>query len=66
MTYAKTTRQKMNAALLEGFLIIEGNDWRLDRRPKYANCEVRKIAQTNDRHHGKSVRTIWAIRPKQS
>jgi len=64
MTFAKSTIEKMNKAKAEGFTIIVGNDWRLGRRPKYAKFECRKLAQTNDRHHGKSVRTVWAIRPK--
>jgi len=64
MNFAKTTIEKMNTARAEGFTVIVGNDWRLGQRPKYANCDVRKIAQTNDKHHGKSVRTIWAVRLK--
>ncbi|MFA6235077.1 MAG: hypothetical protein WC824_12965 [Bacteroidota bacterium] len=64
MKFAKTTIEKMDKARAEGFTVIVGNDWRLKRRPKYQSFEVRKIAQTNDRHHGRSVRTVWAIRPK--
>jgi hypothetical protein len=65
MRFASTTTEKMRAAEADGFTVIVGNDWRLPTRPKYRDCEVRKIAQTNSRRHGKPIRTVWAVRPKQ-
>jgi len=64
MRFAKETLDKMAAYEAAGYEIIVGNDWRLGDRPKYRDYDCVKLAQTNDRRHGKSVRTVWAIKFK--
>ncbi len=45
-----------------GYTVLDGNDWRLSQRKKWANFECVKLAQTNSRRHGKCVSTVWAVR----
>ncbi len=61
--FATETLRKMAQAEAEGFELIVGNDPYLDTAAKWNGFEVRKIAQTNSRYHGHSVRTVWAVRP---
>jgi hypothetical protein len=62
--FSAETLQRMEQAESDGFEIIIGNNPYLDKAAKWANHEVRKIAQTNSRRHGRPVRTVWAVRPK--
>jgi hypothetical protein len=54
----------MEQAESDGFEIIIGNNPYLDKAAKWASHDVRRLAQTNSRHHGRPVRTVWAVRPK--
>lgn len=64
MNFAESTKKKMTKMEAEGYAIVVGNDWRLNRRPKWAGFDCVRIAQTNDRFHGRCVRTVWAVRPR--
>ena len=64
MRFAKETLEKMETYEALGYEVIVGNDWRLGQRPKYRDFDCVKLAQTNHRQHGKSVRTVWAIKLK--
>jgi len=64
MRFAKETLEKITAYEALGYEVIVGNDWRLGQRPKYRDFDCVKLAQTNHRQHGKSVRTVWAIKLK--
>lgn len=63
--FRKSTQVKMARAEADGFEIRVGNDPHLGHRRKWADHECLKIAQTNGRRHGYSVRTVWAVRSRQ-
>jgi len=45
-----------------GFDVIIGNDWKLHTRKRWANYTCVLLARTNSRRHGKTVRTVWAVK----
>ena len=59
---APRTARLIDKHLEVGYPIVVGNDWQKSQRPKYAGREMRLIARTNSRRHGKCLRTIWAIK----
>lgn len=57
-----STADKIAAAVSDGFQIHIGNNPRMDSAKKWASCQVRRISLVNSRHHGKTIRTIWATK----
>jgi len=64
MKFARATTEKINQFRRDGWSIVIGNDWQKDRRPKWKNHELVRIAQTNSKKHGKPLRVVWAMRRK--
>jgi hypothetical protein len=61
--FSRGTKATMQGYLDKGWSIVLGADWRLSQRPKWTSrYEVRKVAQTNGRRHGKCVRVVWAVK----
>ena len=58
------TNSRIAEARRRGYTILDGNDWRLADRPKYANHWVIKICQTNG-PRGLCARTVWGIKRNQ-
>lgn len=50
-------------ALGQRWDLIVGSDHKVPIRPKYQDQDVLNICRTNSRHHGKCIRTVWAVRP---
>jgi hypothetical protein len=66
MKLSNQTQERIAEFERMGFTIIIGNDWRLGRRPKWANHVCIRLAQTNSTTHGRCIRTVWAVRPIQT
>ncbi len=62
VTHTAKTIKKISEYAAAGYTILDGNDWRLSQRKKWANFECVKLSQTNSRRHGKCVSTVWAVR----
>ncbi|GIV82183.1 MAG: hypothetical protein KatS3mg051_1537 [Anaerolineae bacterium] len=62
--YARKTVRLAEELAATGYTIIVGNDPFLAARPKWAEYDCIRIAQTNSRLHGYSIRTVWAVKPK--
>jgi hypothetical protein len=56
------TIKKMDFYEKLGFGFIAGNNYRLSRAKKWEKYNCVRIAQTNSRHHGKSIATMWAVK----
>ena len=61
MKFAKRTLDKMAAYEAAGYTILVGNDPTKRAGGKWE--EVVRLAQTNSRRHGWSVRTVYAVKP---
>ena len=66
MRHQKSTIARIEKYASQGYQIIEGNNWRLNRAKKYAKHHCIRLAQTNSRLHGKSINTVWAVRPTET
>lgn len=64
MSYALQTIAKIAAHKAAGYEIIEGNAPFLNKSAKWARHECVRLAQTNSRRHGRSVSTVWAVKPR--
>lgn len=47
-----------------GYTIYIGNNPQMDRVDKWQEHDLVRLSLINDRRHGKSIRTIWAAKPK--
>ena len=60
-THQPQTWEKITCHLLNGAVVVEGNNWRGPSMKKWHAYKTERICQTNSRRHGKSVSTVWAI-----
>ena len=60
--FMQATIDHIAAYLDEGWTVLIGNYPFLGSAAKYRGKQVRQLTYTNSRYHGKSVRTVWAIR----
>ena len=65
MKISKQTLDRIATHEALGFEILIGNDWRLPDRPKWRKHEVVRLCQTNSRHHGRCVRTVFAVKLRE-
>ena len=61
--YAAKTIAKIADHEARGYTIIYGNAPYLNRSAKWSGHECVRLAQTNSRSHGRSISTVWAVRP---
>lgn len=57
-----STEKRITVFKNHGWTIIDGNDYRLPDRKKYADYYVVKLRQTNSTTHGKCIATTFAIK----
>ena len=61
--YSKATKAKISEYSSLGFLIIEGNNTRLDKSLKYNKNQVVRICKTSaSRANGGRSYTVWAVK----
>jgi UDP-N-acetylmuramyl pentapeptide synthase len=58
----EATAETIETLSAEGYQILVGNNPRMDKAKKWANVDLIRVSQVNSRTHGKSVRTIWAVK----
>lgn len=65
MKFAKQTERLIEQYAKDGYEIHVGNNPRMDQAPKWQGHHLVRLAQTNSRYHGRSVRTVWAAKRKK-
>ena len=62
MGFSKKTKSRIDMYSSMGYEIIIGNNPRLPEAKKWSDYECVRLCQTNSKHHGYSVHTVWAVR----
>lgn len=58
---ANSTAAKIKKHVSAGDDIYIGNNPFMDKAKKWEWFHLTRLAQTNSRYHGRSIRTIWAV-----
>ena len=62
MGFSKKTKSRIDMYRSMGYEIIIGNNPRLPDAKCWQDYECVRLCQTNSKHHGWSIRTVWAVR----